>query len=292
MYEYVSCDLCGADSSSLLYTVDSFKIVKCRECSLIYVNPRLSKANRTDIHSSESYYQRYRDGIASSCGHGYMQARKVGKLNSLSVGARLLDVGCGTGEFLRAAIEAGWEGMGIDVSEAASEFARSNYGIEVITGDLREIGLPPSSFDVVTLWEVLEHMSSPTRCLAEINRILVADGVLAISVPNAESFQARMQREEFVQWKPSYHIYHFSPETLRKLLEKTGFQVIQIETPFPIVTSRSLKTKGIVVGSRAKKVVWKYLRHPLRIVRRISGRFIRGPEMFCYAKKRIQIEAN
>ena len=134
--------------------------------------------------------------------------------------AKLLDVGCGHGFFLQLAKTSGFAVKGVDISRDCVSYAQQIYGLDVFCGQIQEADIPSASFDVVTCYEVLEHVLSPKGLLTEIRRVLCLGGLLCIAVPNVESYAARHNPN----WWHEYHLFHFSRQTLPRYLEETGFE--------------------------------------------------------------------
>jgi 2-polyprenyl-3-methyl-5-hydroxy-6-metoxy-1,4-benzoquinol methylase len=241
MLETVPCNLCGADDTALLMEVDGFHIVRCKQCGLIYVNPRYREETLHEIYT-ESYYDH--DGITNGLEfYGYDDylrdeeniritfARRLETIESYANKGRLLDVGCATGFFLDLARQQGWEVVGTEVSDYGARYARQYFGLDVHLGTLSELGFGAQSFDVVTMWDVIEHVLDPTAELHEVHRILRHEGVLSIITPDAGSLVARVlgrRWEEFRRVRE--HVYFFSKRTLAEMLRKTGFEIVRTES--------------------------------------------------------------
>jgi SAM-dependent methyltransferase len=147
---------------------------------------------------------------------------------------RLLDVGCGTGGFVKIAKDAGWEAFGVELSESAANCAVER-GVQVRAGTLEEQHFPPDYFDVVTLWDVLEHLPDPSKELMEIYRILKLDGFVVIRVPNTGIQLLKVYlfddllRINRIGLQANLHLSHFVSATLRALLKSCGFEVFREE---------------------------------------------------------------
>jgi SAM-dependent methyltransferase len=141
-------------------------------------------------------------------------------------GGRLLDVGCATGDFLAHMAKYGWQVHGVEPSLAASRRARQMHDLDVRTGDLEQARFPDGYFDVVTLWDVLEHLHDPLGSLKEIHRILKSDGVLVIELPNTQSFDAMLFGTYWIGLDIPRHLYVFPPAPLEAMLEETGLQIV------------------------------------------------------------------
>jgi 2-polyprenyl-3-methyl-5-hydroxy-6-metoxy-1,4-benzoquinol methylase len=150
---------------------------------------------------------------------------------------RLLDVGCSAGSFLLAARERGWDVTGLDVSSGAIEYAASVEGLAAVVGTLEEAAFPDGSFDVITVFECIEHMPHPARALQAASRLLKHDGLLVITTPNIDGLFPRVTYHLLARtigaWEhptPPHHVYQFSRRTLAALLRKTGFEPIAVNT--------------------------------------------------------------
>jgi SAM-dependent methyltransferase len=139
---------------------------------------------------------------------------------------RVLDVGCGDGDFLAALKQRGWEVHGVEPSPAAAALARGK-GVAVHEGELASTDFPAGSFDVVTFWHVLEHLPEPLVELAAARRLLRDDGLLVVEVPNSASVTFRLCREHWFPLSVPRHFQHFTSTTLRALLQKAGFTPVR-----------------------------------------------------------------
>ncbi len=152
-------------------------------------------------------------------------------IKQFSKKGRILDVGCAYGFFLEVAEEEGWEGYGVEISEYAARYAKEELGLKVSLGELKEVRYPSEYFEVVTLWDVIEHLPDPLGELKEINRILRKGGIVALSTPAIDSLFAKLSGKRWIGFQcPWEHIYYFSRSTISKLLEKAGFEVVRIGT--------------------------------------------------------------
>jgi len=235
--EQVACDLCGADDSEPLLdlddilagtTPDHFRLVRCQRCGLRYLNPR-PVAEELARFYPEDYAPFTRRGIAARV-RDRQRRRDVASLwRYLGPPARVLDVGCGTGDLLRAIRDCGNpEVLGIEPSAQAVRIARERWGLDVRQGDLHAVRLPPASVDTVLLSHVIEHLPSPSDTLAEITRVLRPGGALILWLPNADSWAARFWRENWIGYDVPRHLYAFTPATLGALLARHGFTVTEI----------------------------------------------------------------
>jgi 2-polyprenyl-3-methyl-5-hydroxy-6-metoxy-1,4-benzoquinol methylase len=141
----------------------------------------------------------------------------------------LLDIGCATGFSLEVARELGWRAQGVEISEFACNFARKNLGLDVFCGLLANADLEPESFDVVTMWDYIEHCPDPAQEIKKASSLLKPGGVLALTTPNIASVPARVWRSRWMGIKQGEHLYYFTPETMERLLAKSHFETVRLE---------------------------------------------------------------
>jgi SAM-dependent methyltransferase len=169
----------------------------------------------------------------------------------------LLDVGAATGFFVEQAKAAGWDARGVEPSTWAAEYARNELGADVQTGTLESLNVADGSFDVITLWEVIEHLPHPEATLAEIRRILRAGGVLVLSTPDAGSLAARLSGRRWLGWrKVPEHLFFFDRVNLDRLLQKSGFRPIShryasLTVSAGFAVERAMSLAGLPRGWRA-----------------------------------------
>jgi SAM-dependent methyltransferase len=142
-----------------------------------------------------------------------------------SVG-RILDVGCATGVFLNEMRHRGWETYGVEPGEVAATYAVQRFGLRVFPGELGEAEYPDGSFDVITMWDVLEHVFDPMALLSDANRLLTEGGLLVLSFPNLGSIDVRLFGSCWAGWDVPRHLYAFPRKTFKLMLEKAGFSVL------------------------------------------------------------------
>ncbi len=145
---------------------------------------------------------------------------------------RLLDTGCGSGQYLYWMKQFGWDVAGVEISSVASEGA-NDLALNVFCGQLSDAHFPDRYFDVVTMWQAIEHLHDPKSVLDEVNRILKDDGLLLMGMPNIDSFEFFIFKHNWPALEIPRHLYQFSPSTITMLLTRTGFGVEKIL--FPVV---------------------------------------------------------
>jgi SAM-dependent methyltransferase len=228
-----TCILCNTNKWMILYTLGDFRIVKCFECGLCKTDP-FSTSDEVDRIHANIYTIENRLAIYSSrknefVGRYRRQLREISAVKN-NCGNKLLDVGCSAGFFLKIAKDEGYEVFGIEVSEETGNYAQQKYGLDVFIGTLTDAGFPDKRFDVITLWDVIEHVHDPNLFLLEVKRILKDDGILAIQSPNMDSQMASFSKDKWCWWTVPDHLFHFNPYTLSRLMEMSGFHIEMIYT--------------------------------------------------------------
>lgn len=238
----MSCNLCRADDTELLYEgrdrfhdiSGTYCLVRCRQCGLIYLDPTPTP-EELDRHYPVDYIP-YSKAIDDEPGllkrwdrrYGmYKRYRAVTQSTGREPG-RVLDVGCATGNFLDAMRRhGGWQPVGVELNPYASNYARERLGLDVFTGTLEEAGFRDSSFDVVTLWDVLEHVPDPRTTLQEIARVLRTGGILVASLPNPGTWEIGLFGPYWAGWDVPRHLHLFTHDVIARYLEEAGFELIK-----------------------------------------------------------------
>lgn len=225
----VACALCGREAYTPLCWNDSLQIVRCLDCGLVFVNPQPTEGALQQYYSAQDFQEQYgwSDYFQLSPGRlrelwqrRFDEVRK--RKNGSSV--RLLDVGCGYGDFLYQVKQGGWQVYGFEFSPTVAQISRRKYGIPVEVGEIFDLQVPGNSFDVVTMWHVLEHVRDPFAVLMRCHELLALDGLLVLEVPNLNFLVRKSYRYPL---SVTLHLYHFSAATLSALVQKAGFQVLE-----------------------------------------------------------------
>jgi 2-polyprenyl-3-methyl-5-hydroxy-6-metoxy-1,4-benzoquinol methylase len=261
-----TCPLCGSQDTRLLYNLKDYHILKCPQCAMVFTpEPDIDLPG---LYSPE-YYEDFQQNYFVQTRENYAKAKRDPKLKNFALGlellksknksGKILDVGCAQGMFLDMARNTGWETFGVDVSEYASNYAREKLNLNVFTGELQAAHFPPSSFDVVTLWDTAEHLPDPRQVLDECSRVLKDDGLLYLVTIDEDSLMPSLAKLIYKSSRgaikkpvallhPVHHVSHFSKTTLLRALETSGFSVIQItkgEVPLQSLRWGSL-TRSII----------------------------------------------
>jgi SAM-dependent methyltransferase len=232
----------------------------CRSCGLRYQEIRPGEDG--SIYADEELAQEAATGRAAAL--LYLDGDALRTLRKLTPGRRLLDVGSGDGRFLRAAIENGFSGVGVDISPKLAELARARSGAEIRVGELSEIGLPACSFDAVNLDLVLMYVPDPLRLMSEVARLLAPGGVCRVREFLADSLNARRQGSEW---------WFLTPYTLRAYTRRA---VSVLARRCGLVTARAFP------GTEASYTAWR------EFVRRKRGsRLASSPA--CYLARKVSL---
>ncbi len=266
--EHVNCDLCGSSVYELYYRDlvncqnkdKKFNIVKCKNCGLVYLNPRpdnneINKYYHDDYYSFRQLdrklkgfyplFDRIKDKIREATFSYYygsfdqsktFWSRKIeqglaliGRRRFISAPhnirkGKILDVGCGDGLFIYPLKELGWQVYGLEINDEAAQRARAR-GLNVKTLDLLDSDFPDDFFDVVRMLSVLEHLHHPSKYLKKAYKILKPGGYLIIETPNIESLASKIFGKSWAGLDVPRHLYHFNDKTLKKIISNNGFQI-------------------------------------------------------------------
>jgi len=282
--EYVNCDLCGADNAEFLFYDNSFKLVRCRGCGLVYANPRpmefvvdeICPGRRTGRDPHFSYYKNYiahKNGFAAEAKDFLKGIKKYKKRG------RLLDIGSAAGFFLNEARKNGWETYGVEISPALSGYARDKFGLNVFCGALEESCFAEGYFDAITMFDLLSHLRSPAGTLMEIRRVLATGGLLVIKGGNKGELKTKRAGGE--SWGSPDHLYHFSRKNIRELLKRSGFKILELKSEAVMGSLFNRKSLEISGNSKTVNFIEKHktlLAGPYRLfrktVRSLLGRFL------------------
>ena len=227
-----ACPLCRGNRRRVVLDVAgrgptgrTYSLVQCMDCTLRYTIPVPTVEEFERLYSSDYYVSGDACVRTPDFARVLLQRSILNRNRTALLGrspGRVLDVGCGNGEFLLYLKQRGWLAYGTDVSAAACELARRK-GIEVRMGELRSARYPGRFFDVVMLSHVLEHVLDPPDELAEVRRVLADDGILVVQVPNSDSWTFRLCRSAWYPLDVPRHLQHFTPRTLELVLTRAGF---------------------------------------------------------------------
>jgi 2-polyprenyl-3-methyl-5-hydroxy-6-metoxy-1,4-benzoquinol methylase len=274
--------LCGRDDAEPRFEKEGFRVVRCRACRLVYVNPRLSIQALSRMYNAQTisrmtyYVQTARDDEPSF-------VRRLELIEKHRKPGKLLDVGCGPGTFLAIAAKRGWSARGIDINAASVERCTA-AGLDALAGPFPNPALAGERFDVVVFNDVIEHLTEPRAGLRTARESLAPGGLLFISTPDIGALVARISGRRWLHLKPVEHLTSFDRRTLAHMLDLEGFDVLQASSigrnrSLALVLDR-LGTYGSVLSRLSQAVV------PRRWAERMSFPLDPGDEMAVLARLR------
>lgn len=284
--EQTTCPLCGNNRTELYCEAPDrfspqagllYALQRCLQCSLIYLNPRPREEDSVRYYEHADYLP---FASLSPTSRSTLTARLYELLRRINLRwkrrvitkfrppanvqtSHLLDLGCGTGEFLATMKVAGWQVRGIERDPRAAAWAREQAQLPVLTGGIEVLQTIDQRYDVITLWHVLEHLYHPGVALAIIAKHLRENGWLLVAVPNIASIDARIYKQNWVALDAPRHLAQFSLETLGRLASKHGL-TLRWWRQLPMdALFNALMSEWLAAGRRPGK----WLLWPLRLVR-------------------------
>jgi 2-polyprenyl-3-methyl-5-hydroxy-6-metoxy-1,4-benzoquinol methylase len=223
---HVPCDLCGNDDHAVLFVKEGFAHVRCKGCGLVFVSPRVT-----------AHLETQKTGGTGAMGEEMLTPSQVRRLRKELQGIesyrklnRILEVGAGRGWLLEEAGRQGWETWAVEINIAALERLREKGIHHIVNESAESFVLPEESFDAVRMWDVIEHLQSPKKAVANIYRALRRGGLLRLSTTNFASLSRWVNGPDWVYLNGADHIYLFEPSSITKLLTAAGFSGIRIRT--------------------------------------------------------------
>lgn len=266
------CPLCRSPDTRVHYELTGYRIAQCRNCGFEFHDAFKGGGGDREMFSAEYYAERHGSAFGTQLAGDYardpsapvfgrwldeMAARLPGE--ALGRGARILDVGCALGTFLAIARERGFDPHGVEISQFASSFAREKRDLDVFTGDLERYPAANGSFDVVTFWDAIEHVTHPLENLTTARRLLRPGGLLLLTTDNFDCLVADVARlayrmsagaaryamqRVFIDANRSY----FTEATVRAALDAAGFRVVVLEKmEYPIDKIRTNALERVVL---------------------------------------------
>ncbi|HAT73387.1 MAG: Methionine biosynthesis protein MetW [Candidatus Moranbacteria bacterium GW2011_GWF2_36_839] len=274
--EKINCPICDnskftfvLSGSDTLHNIEgNFNVVKCEKCSLMLTNPR------PDFYEIKKYYP----DDYTPYKLNFNRAEKIAKirkkykwffriidpkmtldLNTNQENANVLEIGCGAGNFLYELklLHPKWNIMGVDFNVKSIDVLKK-YGMNVFASDLINLNIESSSVDIVYGWMIMEHVHEINKTLSEVRRVLKDDGKFCFSIPNAKSWELRFFSKNWFALQLPTHLYHFTENTISKILEKNGLEVEKIIHQ-KSVTNIFLSLRIIAEKSFLPKIMKKFL---------------------------------
>lgn len=224
------CPVCKKDMSNKLFSKEGGQYVKCLDCNMIYLNP---------VFTDEALTQYYRDnkveqGLVvaddmSFYAKLYKQGLALAQDNTVT--GNILDIGCSTGIFLDIAKEKGWQTYGLELNEVEFSLAKEK-GHNIHNSLLDQVDFD-EKFNIVSLWDVFEHIKDGNKCINDIKNILTDDGVILLQIPSADSLAARVMQEKCNMFDGLEHVNLYSVKSLMKLAKNNGLSILDIQSVIP-----------------------------------------------------------
>ena len=279
METLAACPVCDQDKTTPFLTCidntvsrETFSIVQCSSCGFKFTNPRPEEDKLGNYYKSEGYvsHSNTKKGFVNST---YQTVRKYTLLKKLQLissyfkTGNLLDIGCGTGEFLNTCKQAKWSVVGIEPSADARRMGIDNFGVDV--RDEAEINnLESGSFDIITMWHVLEHVPNLNERIEDLRRLIKPNGIIIIAVPNCNSLDATIYKESWAAYDVPRHLYHFTPKDIESVFKKHELKLFRI---LPMVFDSyyvSLLSEKIKTGKpNILKAMWNGFRSNISAIK-------------------------
>lgn len=234
------CPWCGSEKAQInlwlkdeFLTKEDFHICECLNCGLLYTMPRPDKDKIGAYYKSEAYYshQENKKGFIPKV---YERVKSINlkhkyrlATNGMQPG-KLLDIGCGVGDFLHTAEMHGWECIGVEPSEDAKAIAQKRMKGKIIVSEELE-GFPDGAFDVITMWHVLEHVDDLKWQVPQLQRLVKPSGRVVIAVPNYKSYDGQFYKEHWAAYDVPRHLNHFNRITLSKTFKTSGLELVMMD---------------------------------------------------------------
>lgn len=254
--ESATCPICGGGQvAPLLVAPDRFhlrremyRLDRCSSCTGVWlVSP--PKPEEMGRHYTEDYHKGIMAGGEGDIANRWKYPRR--RIGQYKQGGAILDIGCSSGAFLSTMRGSSWELYGIDMEESTAERARGNTGAKIFVGDAVAAPFLPATFDVITSFDLLEHVYSPREFLTKVFEWLKPGGIYFAMMPNIDSWEAKLFRTHWYGLELPRHLFHFSPRSVRYLMTQLGFEEVCIKTPRESYMHRSA---GYVFSSVLEKV--------------------------------------
>lgn len=234
------CPWCDSDKAQInlwlkdeFLTKEDFHICECLNCGLLYTMPRPDKDHIGAYYKSEDYYS-HKENTKGFVPKLYERIKKNNLKNKyqlatkgLSVG-KMLEIGCGVGDFLHTAEEHGWECIGVEPSEEAKAIATKRTKASILSSEELE-SLADEQFDLITMWHVLEHVDDLRWEMDQLQRLIKLHGRIVIAVPNYKSYDGQYYKEHWAAYDVPRHLNHFNRSVLTKMFKTKGLELKKMD---------------------------------------------------------------
>jgi len=286
----VPCYMCGATEGEVQVDDPPFKVVRCASCSFVYVTPRVPDSHLHLIYQTDYFTSHnagefgYSDYTRDKKGYLKTFRRKAEFVHAHRPSGRVLEIGSAAGFFLFAMRELGYEANGVEISQYVVDYARDELNLDGIHhGPLETCPFPKGSYDIVALWDVIEHVPDPIEELKRIREYLRPDGLLVMQTQNVDASLAKILGRKWQHYKQLEHIHHFSPTTMKTALDRSGFELMETTTEG---AGKYISVDFFVDRMRRYSRVMHYLLQPFRIAGRLFFYINPGDEIIVLARPR------
>jgi SAM-dependent methyltransferase len=270
----VDCPICGATSDETFRELDGYRVARCKSCGFLFVNPRPTPEGLSELYRDRETNKFFSEGYEPPELEAPVLAKVFDTIQRYVRSGAMLEIGCGRGDLLALAGSRGFQPTGVDFFDGKPP---ATPGVRFFDGPLAAAKFPNASFDVVVIRNVLEHLFDPRQEVAEAFRLLKPGGALYAKVPNAMAGEGPFYRR-FVAprypFAPPYHLSHFSPESMRRLLTNAGFQFVRWSVEQPTI-----------VRSARKNLVRQAAYRVLNLLNTLSGGRFPQITIACIVKK-------
>ena len=232
------CPWCGSENAQLhlelkdlFLTQEQFKILECKDCGLLYTTPRPNKEEIGSYYKSDEYYS-HQENMEGFIPKVYEKVKTINLKNKYHIAAeettkgKILDIGCGVGDFLHTMEQQGWDCTGVEPSEDAKAIARKRIKAQLLSSEEQE-NLSEGSFDVITMWHVLEHVDALRWQIQQLYRLCKPGGRIIIALPNYKSYDGQYYKAEWAAYDVPRHLNHFDQKTLINLFEENEMKHVK-----------------------------------------------------------------
>ena len=221
---------CGERDSEKLFSIKrnntDFRITKCKGCGVGKTTPSIP--NQRGLEENIKFYKQHKKDFQK-----YFQ-NLLTKIKKFKTEGRMLDIGCNLGFFLELSNKEGFDIMGVESNSTAASLAKDLLGEKKVhSGRFEDINIKPDSFDIIVLNQVLEHMENPLETIKKCKSILKENGLLVLGLPDFGSVLSRLKGKDWRYLVPEQHVWHFTKENSKKLLEENGFDVLECNSDSP-----------------------------------------------------------
>lgn len=278
-----ACPICFSNNISSIHTYTNFELIECNSCKLIFQN------NIEDYNLKETISEIYNNDWIKMrdqyCENTFLE-HSIFNTSLLDLFCEkkglVLEIGCGSGEFLYSAQTAGWDVVGIEASENSCIYAKEKYNL-YIHNDTWSLNLVEDNmkFDAIVFWHVLEHIEEPIKFLKEVSSVLKDDGLIFFSIPNSNSFTNKIYGFKSPIYTEKDHLYHYSEKNLKILIDNSDLELVKI---FSREEMNRLNQDVEAYLKITDQNIKLSIKDKIQLKNNLENKF-EGHEIFCICKK-------